>query len=465
LNLNDGGKTTVSFTSKQLEQIVLSDPTHGHLKNVSDDDPDGTLSDRIKPTSATAYGSWTVTISPSGAYVDDVIKDYNVATYVQLSIDKGPDNKIHQVWANFGSYAGPTPTKVYACLRGTINARTTGLVIMRVNGADVWTHYPGQSGFAGTLRVLLSGTSIPSSVEIYMETGTDHQAMFHTINDIWVDVYSKSTSYQATGIVGAVPNPFAPEVTIDIDGAIDLTGDFGGLNTLIQNPAFVRKHLLVSFLGRSLSEIGSSFATVATTYAGKGYALSFCVEELGYDAAEIFRELDFETRSSMKEERGLFELYYMDIGTPSSWVDVQRGEWVKSGEPVFEMASVLSVRNKIRTRYAMDRTIGNFTKFYEVSDSGSIAKYGALVQDIDLKCITADAVAQDVVAYWLAKWKEPRKRVRLALPPRFRDVERGDILKIFHSFWSEKFWRVLSVMEMAGGTGYEIEAIEVMTGA
>ena len=476
VNLNDGGKTTITFTERQLQKILeiiasstMNEGSHSHPSAYT-----------------TTWIGTSASYSPIGngwsdSGIPDNMRDSSLDTdKYAYNNGAGPGSASATLQVNFPAWGGPTPSAVYACICHQSN-------VNNADGAYVRFYKAGGaliSDLATTTKTTQKfniGTSVPTSLYVQIYTGNYpyHTELIHDY-EMWLEISTDNTgNAPASGVsttvtlTGSDPEVIAPPIFCDGEGyKDDASGTYTGIpSILIENPSDIRRHLLVALLERSMSEIGDSFATARTTYAGRisgGYKFATILFYLGQTPEEIFRKLDEQSRSQIREDGGKFELTFHGDSEPSSVMTIDKTIYTE--DPKFSQTSVVDIKNLIRVVFDFDysglvdsRKFGGYLQQKEVSNSPSITKYGELPEDIAFAAVKILTMAEDVANRWLLQKKDVVPLVSVSCNRMVRKLERGDHFILNDcpvAPWEGKKWRVLEIRETPDRQAFSIRAIQ-----
>lgn len=290
-NLNDNGKSTIAFTSKNL---LKSQGAHSHGSKIKEP---------WNPTNSSftydaGMGAW-------GAAGN--LKDKNEGTGCGVGITGALGvAKDAYFTITFPPWNGITPDAVYVYLVCNWNLGfLAGEYFNLVAPESVAIGIQGQSNSTYTHKIKLTGTSVPTTVTVRAHTNAGNPVLLvAAVYEMWLELEFENI---ASGGENSVWSKLVPLVTCDGEGyQDDGSGTYTGTpNALIENHADVRMHMLVALLGRTMSEIGTSFNTMrADTDQKFGMILS----TIGQSPADIFSALDSQSCYQMKEDGGKFEL-------------------------------------------------------------------------------------------------------------------------------------------------------------
>lgn len=291
INLNDNGKSTIAMTKKALNK-------HGHGQKSTYE---------MHPVSA-SHQDIVGTITWQG--YDVSMYDLYDSTWQRFAYSGViPEQKCGDFILNFPSYNGDAPDAVYVV--AVVKCNFTGSFgeyfrLQTPEQIDI-----GDTNTQITVRLKLSTTTVPTQVKIRGNTNHAVSGGFaeFDVAEVWLEV-----ERWASNPSGSADEVLAPLVTIDGEGyADDGSGTYTGVaNALIENPSDARKYILMALLGRTSADIGSSFGDMRTIYNGRivPYKLAMNLPKVGLIASEIFKRLDEQTRSQMREDGGKFELSF-----------------------------------------------------------------------------------------------------------------------------------------------------------
>lgn len=456
LNLNDGGKSTITFTSKAL---LANQGAHSHGSKITEP---------WYPTGS----SWTYDAGQGAWGVAANLRDRNEGTGCGQGITGSSGEKNAYYTVTFPSWPGPTPTgvSVYVVCYWDLgfqageffNLTAPQTIPIGVQGYYVSTY---------TAKLKLTGTSVPTTVTIQSHCNMGGLVRVITgVYEIWLVLEFDNI---ASGGEHSVWSKLAPLVSCDGEGfADDGSGTYTGTpNALVQNSSDVRRHLLVDRLGRSMSDIGDSFASVRTTYANRisgGYNFATILSSMGNTPEEIFRKLDQQSRSQMREDGGKFELAFHGDSEPSSVMTIDKTIYI--GDPVFSQTPAAEIKNLIRAVFDFDysglentRRFGGYLQQKQVSDTPSITKYGELPEDIAFPVITTALMAEDVANWLLRQKKDVIPLVELRCKKQTAKLERNDYFTLNDVpvvSWEGKKWRIFDIHQIPFTQNYLIKAIQ-----
>ncbi len=302
VNYNDGGKTTITFASRSL---LRNQGAHVH---------GGAISEKFRPTGGTFTYSPGMGASGLPAY----LYDQDEATFCHVGITGVTAGALDAYFtATFPAYAGATPSRVYACVLcdddlGFLCGEYFNITAPQTIQIGV----PGYAQGKTTFRHLLTGTAVPATLTCRAHTnqgtGPNPCKLIVTVYEMWLELEFDSVP---AGGESAAWNFLVPQVTCDVEGyKDDGLGTYTGTpNALISNPSDQRRYLLQGILGRDPAEIDASFGTVRTAYTNRipgGYQFSGVLSKIGNKISDIFRAMDEQSRSQMREDGGKFCLAF-----------------------------------------------------------------------------------------------------------------------------------------------------------
>jgi len=291
IQLNEGGKTIINF-----HYSVRPMNRHSHaLKEVFEMRP---ISASHQDIEAPIY--W---MGPDTAMIDNNPDTWQRWAYSGVI----PNNYTGDMIINFSPYNGDPPDAVYVCVM--VFSNFTGLhgEYTRLQSPEVI-----DIGVTAktTKRLKLASTTVPTQVRVRGHTNWASSGGLYEINcyEVWLEV-----ERYAVDLSGSGDEVLNPVVTMDGEGfQDDASGTYTGVSyALIENPSDVYRHFLVAILGRSMSEIGTSFATVRAALAARisgGYKFAFILSKIGTKPSDIIKRLNEQSRLQLREDGGKFEL-------------------------------------------------------------------------------------------------------------------------------------------------------------
>jgi hypothetical protein len=463
VNVNDSGRTTIQFSQRK---ILKHQGAHGHpMTATKEHHPKSGL---FSPS--VCDGKWNRQFTISNLY------DKNEETCMSVRIRSydPPSNLFVKFKVNFPTYSGQKPKKVFACIEHQTEYSNFGGEYVKMTSPIAV--YLDKTNTKKTERIKLDGTTVPSSLVIRAQYagGYPNQVLVATkIYEVWLEIELDETgSSAAAGVFGAMDDVFSPLVTADGQGYKDTAGGTytGVANALIENPSDVRRHFLIAVLGRIAGDLYTTdFDDMRTFYAARvagGYLIASLLNQISEIPSEILARLDFETRSTLREDGGLYHLAFNEAAAPTSILTITQDDIY--GEPVFGQTAIDEVRNKLRCMYDMDwagslasnRYLSNFMQSLEVNDPTSITKYGELAEDIEFQACKKTLMVDDVADWILTQKKDVLKTVSLTVSHVARILEKGDYFILTWIFWSGLKWRVLNIEETPGQQTFQIEAVQ-----
>ena len=228
------------------------------------------------------------------------------------------------------------------------------------------------------------------------------------------------------------------KITVDLQGALDIDGSYGGAGTLIERPHHVIEHFLIERMGFSSGDIDtSSFAAAGASYASAvagGYRFAFALDS-AITPSEFIRRLAFESRSIIGYASGLWKLDFLPDAAPSALKTITRGELAGSGAMfVFSKTPPGELANRITARYKKNYSAGRGASKWgalaKVEDAASQAIRGVLTLEKKLSAIRDKDTAQDVLAHMLLQRRDSLLFVRFPVFWEHFDLEVGDTIEI-----------------------------------
>lgn len=477
VNLNEGGKTTITFTERQILKVLeithtvsMNEGSHYHSSpsKISIIGNGGLID---------ANASYTITGTEPN------MRDQSDLTNVEAWIQINNANKLAYLKTYFPAWGGPTISKVYACITHKISSFVGGMTAqLRDNrgGGDNFVANLSVTTTQVTQKFLLDSTIYPTQIWVYLNTGNPGGGIDIYVYELWLEVeYTDTGASPASGvtttitIAGHDAEIIAPLILCDGEGyKDDGLGTYTGVaSALIENPSDVRRHLLVALLGRSMGEIGDSFGTIRTTYVNRvagGYKFGVILSKLGLKITDIFRKFDEQSRSNMREDGGKFELTFNDTASPTSQLTIDNNNWLE--KPKFSQTSSNDIKNLIRATYDIDwggvyqdRKYGDYKKQTERSNGTSISKYGTLPEDWEFPTIQSQVMAEDVADWILLQKKDVLRMTWLVVDQSAAILERGDYFTLninrLAAAWTGLKWKIVKIIPNRGDE-FSIDAIQ-----
>lgn len=236
------------------------------------------------------------------------------------------------------------------------------------------------------------------------------------------------------------------DITVDADWVPDESGDYGGLDTLIERPDQVIKHFIVKRMEFSLTDIDTeSFNAAGSSYASAvtdGYRFAFVINK-EIKPSGFLRRLAFECRSTIKYEKGRWYLNYLPDEAPSALKTVTEkelaGKHAKfrfSKTPVVEIANDLTARFKRSYTPALNDS--QWLGLSMASDAASRTKYGTYPGEFEFEAIREQSMADDVLSHILTQRKSPLLTVEFSVFYEHFDLNIGDTIEIENPLYGGK---------------------------
>jgi len=297
VNLNDSGKSTIAFTSKNL---LKNQGAHSHGSKI--EEPWNPIGSSF--TYDSGMGAW-------GAAANLKDKDEGTGCGVGLTGAVG-SNKDAYFTATFPTWNGLTPNAVYVHVVCNWNLGFVAGEYFNLTAPEsISIGIQGQSNSTYTAKIKLSGTSVPTTVTCRAHTNAGNPVQLIVgVYEMWLELEFDNI---ASGGENSIWSKLVPMVTCDGEGyQDDGSGTYTGiLNALIEVPSDTYRFFLRGLLGRSGSEIGDSFSSVRTIQKNQisgGYKFGMILSEIGRSPEEIIRNLDGQCCSQLREDGGKFEL-------------------------------------------------------------------------------------------------------------------------------------------------------------
>jgi hypothetical protein len=380
----------------------------------------------------------TITMSRSGAsgsgwanpsnFVDGNAATYSNSSYdsqymtVTFTAPSEPFGVIRSQRVNCKWTANPDGSicNVYYTIGGVSASGYSG----PLHTHDGWTAAAPGGSWAGAFVMWATGIR---------DLGGDHDGWFNAYECV-----SKEVTYAVYNASGdsAEEVMLGGELTCDIDGyQDDGSGTYTGTPAaLIARPDHVFKHMLYTYLAIATANFSTD---AATPFATDSYAFGIVIAEKK-TAKEWLAKMAWECRCWFRFSAGLaYLLYRSDSLSSDMTITAAMIAMEDDGRTtVFPERSPLDeVINKIRAQYDRDWSLSGddaYAGLYETSDATSITRYGEK-EKVDLfkfDFITAAAMAQDVAAFYLARYKDRKKLVEITLLLDNAELEFADAVTI-----------------------------------
>jgi hypothetical protein len=449
VNLNDGGKSVITFTDKQLMKIQ---GMHSHPVNTDyrQNANSGSLTSSYMPY-------WNVT------GVEGNMRDQSDITSVRAIYQNTNWGQTFNFNVFFPAVIGNIK-EIYACITHKSSPLYNNVMTLTAffNGGSEVIGTPYTTGAQVTQKFRLTTTKQITELTYYLKQMNLGQ-LDVTVYEFWLEyIFDETGGAAAVGVWGNPEDVLNPPIMLDVEGYVDdgLGTYTGTPNKLIDNPSDVRRHFLMATLGRASGDIGASFATARALYAARisgGYKFGMILSRIGDKPSSILKALDEQSRSNTSEEGGKFELWFngIDPGT----VKILDGDDM-IGEPVFDQAGVFNVRDKVRATYDIDWanssifTGHKFGQYRKQTEKGG----GTHVLDVEFPAIQIPAMADDVVDWILTQHEIAWPSVQLTCNRAARALEKGDQIELDYLFWGYLTWRVNKIREIPQRQAYLITA-------
>jgi hypothetical protein len=373
------------------------------------------------------------TTDPSSGWANDAnFIDGNDATYANAAYDSYVLNATFADEAPFGSVKRQRADIKYTTNPDGANA-VTHLVF---GGKDVVDHTGALYTRDGWSEYAYGGT-INGPVGVYAtgirDAGGDH--------DGWIYAYelrSKEVTYTpySAGGEDAEAVIIRGVVACDVDGYQD---DVGGTYTgtgdaLIEQPDHVFAHFLYTYLGIATT----NFSTDATAnFAADSYKLGIAINE-AKTAKEWLSKWAWQCRCYFRWALGkAYLLYRPDSLSSDKTITSAMIAMSDTGRTSIqvERSPLDEVINKIRAKYNRNWSLTGdeaYSMLYETSDTASITRYGEKenVSLFEWDFVNSSAMAADVGAFYLTRYKDRKKVVTMDLFLDNAELEFADIITV-----------------------------------
>jgi hypothetical protein len=315
-------------------------------------------------------------------------------------------------------------TAAYQVLYGTGGTRITVMKTFTGNSWDLDVRINGDGDNNGTFRLYEVSVTVEYTPDVAANAATG---------------VALTGNSSADTVIGQL-------VTATIEGyQDDASGTYTGVaNALIERPNAVIKHILMTLLGVSGSNIGTSFPTSGTSY-GSTYKLGFIMHEIATKADDLLQKLAFQARSKFLEWCGKFELIYMG-SAPSPSVTFTSDDLLE--EPVLGFTAEIDIRNRIFARYKRDYRKSGGDEGYDAvesaGDSTSISLNGERMENVDLSACRTQAMAADWAAWYLAQKKQEWKTIEITVPWAGKALNAGETFSLTWDLWTGLTWDLVA---------------------
>lgn len=317
-------------------------------------------------------------------------------------------------------------------------------------GTETYQSLAGTGGATITVAKTFSGDSWDLDVRI-SGADTSDSPIFRLFEvSVEVEYVPDISANAATGVAltgnSSADTVIGQLVTASIQGyQDDASGTYTGVaNALIEKPNAVIKHVLMTLLGVSGSDIGTSFPTSGTSY-GSTYKFGFIMHEIATKSDELLKQLAFQARSKFVEWCGKFELIYMG-SAPSPSVTFTSDDLLE--EPVLGFTPEIDIKNRIFARYKRDYRKAGGDEGYDAvevaSDSASITANGERVESVNLTACRTQAMAADWAAWYLAQKKQEWKTLEITVPWIGKALAPGQTFSLTWQLWSGLTWDLVA---------------------
>ena len=391
-----------------------------------------------------------VSISPAPVNVSDSRVDDGSDSGAGLS-----QTKRLSAWA---AYSSAGPGEAFGQTHGAQVKNTGGAsAVVRLVSSEPFgkcyalSRHTLEASAVETLTHTHSGGGWDTMTTLVVETGeVEVRGLYKSVQYVTEDTLGERSlkhTASARAVVGA-------RVTVDLDGAVDTGGSYGGVGTLIERPDHVIEHFLIERMGFSPGDIDtSSFASAGASYASAisgGYRFGFVVEAPVTPSA-FLRRLAHECRSVIRYTSSKWQLVFIPDTAPAPVKTITKGELAGQGAMfVFASTPPGELANRIfasyRRKYSARRGESRWEALASAEDAASQSKRGVYSKSVEFASIRAKAMAEDVLALMLLERKDSLLTVRFPVFWEHFDLEVGDTIDIENDLYD--------------GSRFFIEAIE-----
>jgi len=320
-------------------------------------------------------------------------------------------------------------------IKWTGNPDTTTINVYHTLGGTALTGYSGPLYAWDGYTSYKTGGSQDDSFVIYA-TGVrddDHDGWIYFYEarekEITYTPYNDSGSTAEEVIVGG-------EITCDVDGyQDDGAGTYTGTgDALIEQPDHIFKHFLYTYLGIATANFSTD---AATNFAADAYKLGILINE-SKSAKEWLSKWAWQCRCYFRWELGKAYLLYRPDSLSSdktiTSAMIAMGDTGRTSVQV-ERSPLDDVVNKIRAKYNRNWSLTGdeaYSMLYETSDTASITRYGEKenVSLFEWDFVNSSAMAADVGAFYLTRYKDRKKVVTMDLFLDNAELEFADVVTV-----------------------------------
>ncbi len=225
-------------------------------------------------------------------------------------------------------------------------------------------------------------------------------------------------------------------ISCDVDGyQDDGSGTYTGTpDALIERPDHIFKHFLYTYLGLAIANFSTD---AAASFAADSYKFGMSITEQR-TAKEWLSKMAWECRCYFRWALGKAYLLYRPdtLSSDKTVTAAMIGQIGNNRSSVrVERSPLDEVINKVRAKYKRNWSESGdeaYSMLYEASDTASITRYGEK-ENIGLfewDFVNSSAMAADVGAFYLARYKERKKVVSMDLFLDNCELEFGDVVTI-----------------------------------
>jgi len=340
---------------------------------------------------------------------------------------------------NFPAWTGGTIRNVKVCLTYE-KYLSIGSKTIKFQG-----HELSDTGEITTVR-FDNGTAYPSSVQCIADSG---HSGYIDIYEMWLEVEADTVTSAADGVAltgsSAADVIIGGDVTCDVEGlGDDASGTYTGTPVaLIENPADVIRHFLVTYLDMPQGEAGPSFDT---TRAGLSQAIPGGYRFAGVIAnpvAAFGLITAWSAQSRLKLGHDGYHAWLRLLPNQSSTPDKALGKAaLKAGSLVVGRTGTGELINRLTVHYRPDHSrrtglTGDYMEAVDASDAypaggdpASVAAYGPRcpARPYLFGFVTDGAMAFDLRDFYIARFKDVKRHLAFSVFLDNLDIEEGDIV-------------------------------------
>lgn len=238
---------------------------------------------------------------------------------------------------------------------------------------------------------------------------------------------------------------FTDNITADVQGVKDDgSGAISGVaDALLERPDHVFKWSILNLLGLTAAEIDSaSFVDAGTTFSGAiagGYKLSGIIQKKA-QIKSLWREWEKNCRSYFFWEFGKARIQFRPLNkitppfTPAKTIPENMIRIGANGRSTVQVERTpnRNIVNTIDLRYKRDWSSDEYDAIESEADSDSVSRYSRRErpEDFEFDWTRLQGQSSDLVAFYLAQYRDPSDVLSMELFLDNIEIERGDIIEV-----------------------------------